>query len=89
MTSTEIERLCKLRGGHQAVTTKVIREVDDIIATEGPLSAKQLQQLSVKQQLDGKLKVLSDINKEILAKCDVDSIEWEIDESETVSAKIL
>ena len=33
--------------------------------------------------------VLSDINRQILAKCDVDSIEREIDESETVSAKIL
>ena len=46
--------------------------------------------MSVKQQqLDGKLKVLSDIDKEILAKHDVDSIEREIEESETVSAKIL
>ena len=48
-----------------------------------------LQQLSVKQQLDGKLKVLSDIDKEILPKYDVDSIEREIKESETVSTKIL
>ena len=48
-----------------------------------------MQQLSVKQQqLDGKLKVLSDTNKEILAKCDVESIKRENDESETVSAKI-
>ena len=90
MTSTDIERLHKVRRGHRAVTTKIIWEVDDILATEGPLSAEQLQQLSVKQQqLDGKLKVLSDINKEILAKCDVYSIEREIDEMETVSAKIL
>ena len=48
MTSTEIERLRKVRGGHRAVTTKVVREVDDILATEGLLSAEQLQQLSVK-----------------------------------------
>ena len=90
MTSAEIERLRKVRGGHRAVTTKVVREVDDILAIEGPLSAEQLQQFNVKQQqLDGKLRVLSDIDKEILAKCDVNSIEREIDESETVSAKIL
>ena len=50
MMTAEIERLHKVRGGHRAVTTKVIREVDDILATEGPLSAERLQQLSVKQQ---------------------------------------
>ena len=41
------------------------------------------------QQLDLKLKVLSDIDQEILAKCDVSTIEGEIDESETVSTRIL
>ena len=45
------------------MTTKVVQEVDDILATEGPQSAKQLQQLSVKQQqLNGKLKIFSDID---------------------------
>ena len=41
------------------------------------------------QQLDGKLRVLSDIDKEILDKCDVDAIEREIDDSEAVFARIL
>ena len=72
------------------MTTKVVHEVDEILATEGPLGAEQLKQLSVKlQQLDGKLKTLSDINKEMLDKCEVDSIKREIDESETVSARNL
>ena len=54
------------------------------------MSADQLRQLSVKeQQLDLELKVLSDIDQEILAKCDVSTIEGEIDESETVSVRIL
>ena len=76
MTTSEIERLRKVRGGHRAVTTRVVREVDDMLSTDGPLRAEQLQQLSVKlQQLDGKLRVLSDIDKEILDKCDVDTIE--------------
>ena len=90
MTSTEFERLRIVRGGHRAVTAKVVREVDNILVTEDPLSADQLRQLSVKeQQLNLKLKVLSDIDQEILAQCDVSTIEGEIDESETVSARIL
>ena len=84
------DRLRKIRGGHRAVTTKIIRDVDEILAGEGLLEAEQLKQLSVKmQQLDGKLKVLSDIDKEILDKCEVDDIKREIDEFEAISAKIL
>ena len=30
MTTPEIERLRKVRGGHQAVTTRVVQEVDDM-----------------------------------------------------------
>ena len=84
--STELKQLCKVRGGHQAVTTKVVREVDSILVTEGSLSADQLRQ---EQQLDLKLKVLNDIDQEILAKHDVSTIEGEIDESETVSTRTL
>ena len=84
------DRLCKIRGGHRAVTTKIICDVDEMLAGEGLLEAEQLKQLSVKmQQLDGKLKVLSDIDKEILDKCEMDTIEREVDESEAISAKIL
>ena len=85
---TEIERLRKVRGGHRAVATKVVQEVDEILDTEEPLGPEQLKQLSVKlQQLDGKLRMLSDIDKKILERCEVDVIEWEIEESEMVSTR--
>ena len=35
------------------------------------------------------MKVLSDIDKDILSKCDVGEIEHEIDESEAITAKIM
>ena len=71
------------------ITNKIIRDVDEMLAGEGLLEAEQLKQLSVKmQQLDGKLKVLSNIDKEILDKCEVDAIEREIDESEAISASV-
>jgi len=41
------------------------------------------------QQLDAKLKVFSNIDKEILSKCNVDDIEQEINESEAVTVKIM
>ena len=87
---TDLDQLCKIRGGHRAVTTKIIQEVDEILTSGSALAAEQFKQLSVKQQqLDGALRVLSDINKGILDKCNVETSEGEIDESEAVSVRIL
>ena len=55
------------------MTTKIVREVEEILLRANPLEVEQVKQLNVKlQQLDGKLKILSDIDKEILDKCEED-----------------
>ena len=60
------------------MTTTIVKEVDELLAIEGSLESEQISWLNVKlQQLDGKLKLLRDINKEILSKCNVDMIEQE------------
>lgn len=52
------------------MTTTIVKEVDELLAIKGSLESEQVSWLNVKlQQLDGKLKLLSDINKEILSKC--------------------
>ena len=72
------------------MTTKIIKEVDEMLAGEGPLESEQISRLNVKQlRLDRKLKLLSEINKEILSKCNIDAIEQEINESESVTDKIM
>ena len=43
----------------------------------------------IRQQLDGKLKVLSDMDKDILNQCKLDLIDAEIEESEAVVARII
>ena len=87
---SENERMRSIRGGHRGVVTKIIREVDELLSTEGPMTAERASQLNVKlQQLEAKLKVLSNIDKDILSKCDVGEIEHEIDESEAITAKIM
>ena len=84
------ERMRSIRGGHRGVVTKIVKEVDDLLSAEGPMNAERVSRLNVKlQQLEAKLKVLSDIDKEILSKCNVEDIEREINESETVTAKIM
>ena len=54
------------------------------------MSAEQHSRLNVtKQQLEGKLKLLNDMDKDILQLCKVDTIEGEIEESENVIASII
>lgn len=49
--------------------TKIVKEVDKLLATGGSLESEQLCRLNVKlQQLDGKLKLVSDIDKEKLTE---------------------
>ena len=83
---SENERMRSIWGGHCGVVTKIVREVDELLRTDDLRTATQLH---IKlQQLEAKLKVLSDIDKNILSKCDVGEIEHEIEESEAITAKI-
>ena len=87
---SENERMRSILGDHRGVITKIVREVDGLLTTDGPMTPERATQLHVKlQQLEAKLKVLSDIDKDKLSKCDVGEIEHEIDKSEAITAKII
>ena len=54
------------------------------------MDTKRSSWLNVKlQQLEAKLKVLSDVDKDILDKCEVGGIEHEINKSEMLTTKIM
>ena len=64
--------------------------MEDILSSTGLLESAQRTRLSViSQQLEVKLRVLQDMDKEILDRCEVSSISTELDESETWTAKAL
>ncbi len=85
-----LERSRAIRGGHRSVVTKLVREADDITSATQTLEPAQRIRLSViKQQLDVKLSLLSDIDKDILSRCDLDVIAEELEDSEAVTAKII
>ena len=79
------------RGGHRGVVTKLIREAEEIItAATGPLDAPGRNRVNaIKQQLEGKLKTLEELNKEILASCDPTVIVTEIEESDAIVTKVI
>ena len=90
MSDESLERLRAIRGGNRGVVTKLVNETDEILLSTVPLESAQKTQINViSQQLDNKLKILNDMDKDILEKCDVSAIATELEESEAVTAKIL
>lgn len=87
--SLNMDCLRAIRRGHRGVVTKATREINELLSEEGT-SHESFDHLNVLlQQLDNKMHVLRDINREILALCPVEEIERQIEESETVVAKTL
>ena len=88
-SSPNIEHLRVIRGGNRGVITKATREIDELLSEE-TMTSESVDRLNVLlQQLNNKMHVLQDIDREILTLCPMDEIEREIEESETVVAKSL
>ena len=74
---------------HQGVTTKLAREVDDLLTHESP-TANDITRFNVLyRQLEMKSSVLADLDKEIYSYCKLTELEGEIKESETVVGRIM
>ena len=84
-----IERLRAVCRGHHGVVTKLVHEAEDILHKES-LNSEHRSRLSViRQQLDGKLNLLNDMDKYILKHCEVEATGTYIEASENVTAKII
>jgi len=85
-TKSRLDRCWAIRRGHGGVVTKITKEVDEILA-QATLSEKHYIRLN--RQLEAKSSLLADQDREILACCNPGEIESQIEESETVTAKII
>ena len=68
---------------------KPVKEVDDLLADETLLHEAAARLNVVREQLEGKMKVLTNLDGEIVSLCQVDDITREIDESEGIIAKLI
>lgn len=92
MSDTErqakLDRSRAIRRANRGVLTKLIKEVDDILKSE--LNDEVTSRLRViVEQLEGKAKLFSSLDSEILGLCPLEDIERETEESEEVTAKAL
>ena len=85
----KLERLRAIRLGNRGVVTKLTREVDNLLS-KPELDTEATARLKVIfEQLEGKSKLLTNLDSEVLGLCLMDDIEKEIDESETITAKVI
>ncbi|XP_046856149.1 uncharacterized protein LOC124449255 [Xenia sp. Carnegie-2017] len=86
MLKDNIERLRAKRGGYRGVCTRLVKEALELLdATEVDIERCNV----IAEQLECKMKILDEINDEIIGICDVTDIEHEIEEAAAVSDRIL
>ena len=80
------KRLRAVQRGHRGVTTKLIRETDELLVAT-TLSTESRSRLGIiHKELSLKSELLSGLNQEIISLCEVSDIESEIEEAETITA---
>ena len=85
----KLERLKAVRRGHRGVLTKLTREIEEILSNS-ELNSEATSRLQViHEQLEGKKKVISNLDSKSVGICVIDEIEREIEESEAITAKII
>ena len=85
----KLSRLKATRKSHRGVVTRYVNEVKGIVGRES-LNQKQRESLSdLKKRLEQKLIVLDTFDTEITAISNLESIDAEITESETISFKVV
>ncbi|XP_044168175.1 uncharacterized protein LOC122952195 [Acropora millepora] len=86
----KLERLRVIRRANRGVITKKISDANAILGIGGTLSSEQEAQLDViNLLLENKLKIVEDLDQNILSLCDVEAIQGEIEESEKVLERVV
>ena len=86
---SKCDRAKVVRRAHRGVTTKLIKEVDEIIGSDPTTDEASARLKVIHTQLDSKLCFLNKVDEEISSLCELDEIKREVEESEATTAKIM
>ena len=89
--SENIQRLRAIRGAHRGIATKLLKEADEILASTSTTTLDnglKTKLNTLKQQIEGKLAKLNEVDEKILGLCDVKNIGAEVVESEEYTTKV-
>ena len=84
-----LERSHAISGGHHGVVTRLVHKADVILSSDTQTPEQRSKLTVIKQQLDGKLKLLGEMDKKIMNFCELDAIEAEVNESKAIVVKIV
>ena len=83
------DRYKAIRRANRGVITKLTNEIDKLTTAETNCDEAHSRLRVISRQLEAKSTMLDELNRNILALCDVAEVDRDIDESETTSAKIM
>jgi hypothetical protein len=83
----KFDRLRAKRGGHRGVCTKLAKEAEEVIQSQDEENISRSE--VIHSLLSEKLKILNELDEEILGLCEIKDIEIEIEESSEIVARIL
>ena len=86
-SGAKYERLKAVQGGHQGITTRVIKEADELTSARSEESQSRLD--VIHKQLELKHIVLSGLDTQSVLLCNICSIEEGLQDAEGVTARIL
>jgi hypothetical protein len=86
-TKEKFDRLRAKRGGHRGVCTKLAKEAEGVIQSQDEENINRSE--VIHSLLSEKLKILNELDEEILGLCEIKDIEIEIEESSEIVARIL
>ncbi|XP_046857875.1 uncharacterized protein LOC124451297 [Xenia sp. Carnegie-2017] len=84
----KLERLRARRRGHRGVCTKLEKESVEMLS-QPPHDDLVKRSEIIAQQLEGKLRILCELDEEILNTCDVNEMQGEIEDSAEISDRVM
>ena len=81
------DRYKVIRRANRGVVTKLSNKIDKLTTAETISDEAHSRLRVISQQIEAKLTMLDELNRNILALCDVSKVDRDIDKSENTSAK--
>ena len=88
---TDLARKRAIRAEHQGVITKLTKKVDSILNNDEELAAEssETRLQTINTMLSAKLKIVKELDEQVLSLCDVEDISREIEEADDIISRVL
>ena len=88
---TDLARKRAIRAEHQGVITKLTKKVDSILNNDEELAVEssETRLQTINTMLSAKLKIVKELDEQVLSLCEVEDISREIEEADDIISRVL